>query len=170
MPFASTPTRLRAPALGDRGDADQADQLLGREPCHRGRARERVPGCDPHLGPSGALALDDTAGDVLGELLDERCLLEYDRLDRLLEELGETRHVHALLTRVEVDGAVDGRGHQLLAALVADPDRLLDSADAGAGQREPHLRLGRLEIDVAPLSLGRCRISDTRLATVAPSS
>ena len=45
----------------------------------------------------------------------------------------------ALLGRVEVDGAVDLGGDQLLAAAVADPDRLLDPAHARARQPEPHL-------------------------------
>ena len=72
-------------------------------------ALERVARRDPHLGPQRALALDDVRGDVLGELLDEERLADHDLLDRLLEQLGEARHVHALLRRVEIDGAVDRR-------------------------------------------------------------
>src|SRR6266576_978191 len=89
----------------------------------------------------GALPLDDLRGDVGGELLDEQRLLDHDLLDRLLEQLGEARHVDALLLRVEVDGAIDVRGDQLLALPVADPDRLTHAADAGA--REPDSHLGR---------------------------
>src|ERR1051326_4284681 len=36
----------------------------------------------------------DAARDVLGEILDEERLVLDDALDRLLEELGEARHVH----------------------------------------------------------------------------
>src|SRR5262249_6466143 len=139
--------------LGHCGDADQADELLRRQAGDGSTPRARVAGGDPHLGPAGALSLDDMAADVLGELLDERRLLEDDRLDRLLEELREARHMHALLAGIEIDSAVDRRRHQLLSALVADPDGLLHPADAGAGQRQPYLGLGRLEVEVARVSL-----------------
>ena len=53
--------------------------------------------------------------------IDER-LADHDALDRLLEELGEARHVDALLRRGEVDGAVDlGR------------DDLLEACPSGGG-------------------------------------
>ena len=71
---------------------------------------------------------------MLGEILDEERLVVDDVLDRLLEQLREARHVHALLRRVEIDGAVDRRRDQLLAAAVADPDGLLDARDAGAAR------------------------------------
>ena len=68
-------------------------------------------------------------------------------VDRLAEELREPRHVHALLGRIEVDGARDLGGERLLAALVADPDRLLDAGDAGAGQAELDLGRRGLQVD-----------------------
>ena len=89
------------------------------------------------------------ARDVLGERLDEERLADHDLVDRLAEDLGEARHVHALLGRVEVDRAGDLGGEGLLAPFVADPDRLLDAGDPGAGQADPHL--GRRGLDVAEL-------------------
>ena len=71
---------------------------------------------------------------------------DHDALDRLLEELGEAGHVDALLPRVEVDRAVDRRRDELLAAAVADADRLLDARDADAREAERDLRRGGLQI------------------------
>ena len=90
------------------------------------------------------------ARDVLGQRLDEERLADHDLVDRLAEELGEPRHVHAFLGRVEIDGARDLGGERLLAALVADPDRLLDAGHAGAGQAERDVGRRRLQVD------GRC--------------
>ena len=129
-----------------RCEADQRDHLLGRQPRHRRLALERVARDDPHLGSQRALAPDDVRGDVLGKALDEQGLPDHDLLDRFLEELREARHVDALLARIEVDGAVDVGRDQLLAPAVADPDRLLDAADAGA--REPEGHLGRRGLEV----------------------
>ena len=78
-----------------------------------------------------ALALDDPGRDVLGEILDEEGIVVDDALDRLLEELGEPRHVNALLRRIEIDRAVDRGGDQLLARAAADPDRLLHARHTG---------------------------------------
>ena len=86
------------------------------------------------------------ARDVLGERLDEERLADHDLVDRLAEDLGKARHVNALLGRVEVDGAGDLRGERLLAPFVADPDRLLDSGHAGAGQADAHLGRRGLEV------------------------
>ena len=113
------------------------------------RALQRVLGLDPHLGAQGVLPLDDVRRDVLRERLDEERLADHDLVDRLAEELGKARHVNALLGRVEVDGAGDLRGERLLAPLVADPDRLLDSGHPGAGQADAHL--GRRGLEVAEL-------------------
>ena len=99
-----------------------------------------------HLGDERVLALDDVARDVLGEILDEERVVVDDALDRLLEELGEARHVDALLRRVEVDGAVDRREDQLLACAAADANRLLDAGHAGARQAERHLGRRGLQI------------------------
>ena len=84
--------------------------------------------------------------DVLGERLDQERLADHDLVDRLAEDLGEARHVDALLGRVEVDGAGDLGGERLLAPFVADPDRLLDARHPGAGQADPHLGRRGLEI------------------------
>jgi hypothetical protein len=118
-----------------RREADQRDHLLGRKARHRRLPLERVARDDAHLGAERALALHDVGGDVLGEALDQQRLADHDQLDRSLEELREAGHVHALLAGVEVDGAVDVGGDQLLAPGVADPDGLLDAADPRA--REP---------------------------------
>ena len=56
--------------------------------------------------------------DVLGEHLDVERLGADDLLDRFLEELGEARHVDALLLVGEVDRALDLRRHHRRAALV----------------------------------------------------
>ena len=80
--------------------------------------------------------------DVLGERLDEERLADHDLVDRLAEQLGEARHVHALLGRVEVDRAGDLGGERLLVPFVANPDRLLHArsrrpGSSRAGSRAP---------------------------------
>ena len=134
------------PLGGGRRQADQRDHLLRRQPRHRRFPLERIPRDDSHLGPQRALAAHDVRGDVLGQALDQQRLADHHLLDRLREELREARHVHALLARVEIDGAVDVRRDQLLAAAVADPDRFLHAADASA--REPEGHLGRRGLEV----------------------
>src|SRR4029450_13158740 len=126
-PDQSPHSRLRG-----RCDADQADHLLRGQPRDGRRALDRVPSRDPDLGAQSLLALDDVTRDVLREHLDEERLPDHDLVDRLLEELGEARHVNALLSWVEVDGALDLRRDLLLAPCVADPDRLLDAGYASA--------------------------------------
>ena len=101
---------------------------------------------DPDLGRERPLALDDAARDVLGEHLDEQRLALDDELDRLLEELGEARHVHALLVGGEVDRAVDDRGHDGLGVAAPDANRLLHAGDACA--REGERDLGRRGLEV----------------------
>jgi hypothetical protein len=83
---------------------------------------------------------------VLGEHLDEERLADHDVVDRLCEHLREARHVHALLRRVEVDGARDARGDQLLVVAVAQADRLVDAAHADAREADSDLGRGRLEV------------------------
>ena len=85
---------------------------------------DRPLGADPDLRTQGALALDDTARDVLREHLDEQRLTLDDELDRLLEELREAGHVHALLVGCEVDRAIDDRRHHGLRIAAADSHRL----------------------------------------------
>ena len=134
-------------ALGACGrDADQRDHLLGLEAGHRRAAPLRPAGDDAHLGPQGVLALDDLRRDPVGEHLHEQALAEDDLVDRLVEELGEARHVDALLVAREVDGAVDLRRHQDLVVAAADPDRLVHAGDARARESEPDGRRGRLHV------------------------
>ena len=119
--------------LGRRGrDADQRHHLLRRQPRDGRLAPDRPQRADRHLGPQRFLPVDDAAGDVLGEHLDEQRLLEDHRVDRLVEELGEARHVDALLVGGQVDGAVDRRGHHRLRLLAGDAHGLRDAGDAGA--------------------------------------
>ena len=92
-----------------RRDPDERDHLLRRELADGRRPPHGPPRGDPRLGAQRALAADDVAGDVLGERLDVQRLGPDDRLDRLLEQLGEARHVHALLLAREVDRALDLR-------------------------------------------------------------
>src|SRR5918994_3821268 len=133
-------------ALRGRRDPDQSEHRLGGEARHGRVALDGVPRSDPRLRPAGALPLDDLARDVRRQLLDEERLLEHDVLDHLLEELREAGHVDALLRRVEVDGALDVGGDQLLAGPVPDPDRLRDAGDPRAGQAEANLGLRCLEV------------------------
>ena len=81
------------------------------------------------------------ARDVLREVLDEELLVDHDLVDGLLEDLGEARHVHALLGRVEVDEAVDLGGDERVAAAVLHAHGFLDAGHAGA--READSDLGR---------------------------
>jgi hypothetical protein len=155
MPVASTPTTRRTPLLGCRRDADDRDQLLRREPGHRGSALDRVPRDDPDFRPQRALPRRDVAGDVLRQALDEERLADHDLLDRLLEQLGEARHVHALLIGIEVDGAVDLGRDQLLRLAIAKADRLVHAFDADARQREPDV--GRARLDVFGDEVARSR-------------
>ena len=111
---------------------------------------------DPDLRAERALALDDAARDVLGEHLDEERLALDDELDRLLEELGEARHVDALLVRSQVDRAVDHRRHHRRGVAATDAHRLLDARDAGAGEGERDLGRRGLEV-VRELDVGHPR-------------
>ena len=140
-----------------RGDPDQRDHLLGREIGDRRPAAQRPARDDPHLGPKRLLALDDLGRDPVGQHLDEQALAEHDVVDRLVEELGEARHVHALLVAREVDGALELCRHQDLLRAAADPDRLVDPRDACAREREPDRRRGRLEVATSGRSLTRRR-------------
>jgi hypothetical protein len=139
------PRRLDAddpPDVGRRrgGDPDQRDHLLRRQLADGRRAAYGPAGGDPGLGPQRALAADDVPGDVLGQRLDVQRLAADDRLDRLLEQFREARHVHALLLVSEVDGALDLRRHHRLVTLVADAHDLLHAGHAGSREREPDLR------------------------------
>ena len=104
--------------------------------------------------------MDDAAGDVLGERLDEQRLLEDHRVDRLVEELGEARHVDALLVGRQVDGAVDRGGHHRLRLLAGDAHGFRDAGDAGAGEAKAHFRRGSLEVVGEP-GLGPVAHADT---------
>src|SRR5215211_2438348 len=133
-------------AIPRRRDPDQRDHLLRGEARHGSPPLEWVARDDPDFGAQGALALDDRARDVLGEHFDEQRLSDHDLLDRLLEELRKARHVHALLRRGEIDGAVDLGCDQLLAAPPPQPDRLFDALDARARKAELDVWARGLEI------------------------
>ena len=136
-----------AGALGrGAGDPDQRDHLLGAHAGDRGLALDRVQRGHLDLGAQGALAADDGARDVLGELLDEQRLADHELVDRLLEQLREARHVDAALRGVEVDRAGDLGGDELLVRPAAEADRLAHAPDAGPGQAELHLGDGGLEV------------------------
>ncbi len=132
--------------LGGGCDPEEPDHLLGRELRDGCGALDRIARGDSHLGAECALPADDVAGDVLRQDLDQERFADDDLLDRLLEELGEARHVDALLGAVEVDGALDVGGDQFLDVAVPDADRLLDARDPSAGQAQPDLGQGGLEI------------------------
>ena len=147
MPEASTPTTRRTRS----GDAaaipiSVAISWVG-SPVTGVAALERVLRLDAHLGAQRVLALDDVRRDVLGQRLDEERLADHDLVDRLPEDLGEPRHVDALLGRIEVDGARDLGRERLLVALVPDADRLLDAGHPGPRQAQPYLGQRCLQID-----------------------
>ena len=83
---------------------------------------------------------------MLGELLDVQGLADHDVVDALGHRLGEAGHVHALLTGVEVDEAVDLGVVEELGAGVRDPDHLVDAGHSGAGQSEMDVGRGGLEV------------------------
>ena len=136
IPVASTPTTRRAPcSVAAAMPISETISCVGRP----------VTGVVRRIGQravirtsarSALLALDDLRRDPLRELLDEQPLAEHDVADRLVEELGEARHVHALLVAGEIDGALDLGGHHGLGVAAPDPDRLLDAGHARARERE----------------------------------
>jgi len=83
---------------------------------------------------------------MLGEVLHEERVVVDDTLHGLLEQLGKAGHVDALAAQVQVDGAVDRRGDELLGAAVADPHGLLHAGHADAREAERDLRRGRLQV------------------------
>jgi hypothetical protein len=85
--------------------------------------------------------------DLLGELLDlERGLAQHNLADRVVDGLFEARHVRTLLVRSQIDDAFKARREQLLAAVVTDPDHLLDAGHADAGEAQLHGRQLRLHV------------------------
>jgi hypothetical protein len=133
---------------GGCGDPDERDHLLGRELAHRRRPPHGPLGRDPRLGPERALAADDVPRDVLRERLHVQRFGADHSFDRLLEQLREAGHVHALLLPREVDRALDLGGHHRLVSLVPDSHGLLHTRDARAREREPDvgrrgLKIGR---------------------------
>ena len=138
-----------------RRDPDQLRDLLCRQAGDRRLALERVLRLDPHLRAQCVLTLDDVARDVLCERLDEEGFADHDLVDRLAEQLGKARHVHAFLARLEIDGAGDLGGKGLLVPLVPDPDRLLHPGHPGPGQ--PELNLGHRGLQVAGPAVAHLR-------------
>ncbi len=147
MPWAATPIRRRVPRLGADRAAVQRVQLLRLDP---GDGRRLVLGearLDRHLGAARALALAHELRDVLGQRLGaERRLAEHDLADRLVDDLLEARHVRALLVGAELDHALEARPEELVGAVVAQADDLLDVGHADLRQAQldgRKLRLGR---------------------------
>ena len=159
IPVASTPTSLRAAERDAAASPISVTSSWVAKPGHRSRALDRIAGGDPYLGPERVLPRDDVTGDVLGQALDEEHLPDHDLVDRLVEQLREARHVHALARRVEVDEAVDLGRDERVAAAVLHAHRLLHAGDAGAGEPELHLRHGGLHVNgaVVPVSLRSTR-------------
>ncbi len=154
---------LRARACGDAlgGDADQpagaglrADrravqrvQLLGLGAGDGGGLVLGEARLDRDLGAARALALADELRDVLGQRLGlERRLAEHDLADRLVDDLLEARHVRALLARPEIDHALEAGREQLLDAVVAQADHLLDAGHPDAREAELHRRCLGLDV------------------------
>ena len=130
MPVASTPTTRRAASGEAAASPMRVTSSWVRRPVTGVSALDRVSRRDLDLGAQGPLALDDMARDVLGEILDEELPVDHDLVDRLLEELGEAGHVHALLRGVEIDEAVDLGRDQGVPAAVLHPHRLLHARHA----------------------------------------
>ncbi len=131
---------------GSGRDADQRDHLLRREIGDRRLPAKRPARDDAHLGSERLLALDDLCRDPVRQHLDEEALSEHHVVDRLVEELGEARHVDALLVAREIDGALELGGHQDLLRAPTDSDRLVDPRDACPREREPDRRRRGLEV------------------------
>ena len=107
MPRTRTPTARRMPwALAVATPISVEISWLGR-PLRGRRALRRLDGLDAHLRAQRALAAERLARDRAGELLDVQRLADHEALDRLADLLGEARHVHALVQRVEIDRALE---------------------------------------------------------------
>ena len=145
-PRTRTPTARRVPARGRRRDADQRVDLLRLQARDGRRARDGELGLDARVRAQRALALEHARGDVAGEVLDRERVADHDRLDRLGEQLGEARHVHALLGGVEIDRALDVGVVERLVAAVADPDDLVQPGHARLAQRQVHRRARGLDV------------------------
>ena len=140
-------------APGRRRDPDQRNELLRAQTGDRGEPLHRIAGDDLDLGAQRPLPLEDVPSDVLREHLDVEDLVDHYLVDRLLEQLGEAGHVHALPVRVEVDGAVDRRCDELLPAAPPDADSLLDAGHSDA--REAERDFGGRRLEVGGWSAGR---------------
>ena len=112
------------------------------------------------LGAQAVLALAHLLGDVGGEHLGLEGLAEDDLVDRLADDLLEARHVDAGLARFEVDEALHLGVEEVLAAVVADPDHLLDAGhadprEADLGRRHRGLDVGDgAEVVLASFAIG----------------
>ena len=112
-----------------------------------------VAGGDSHLGAPRTLALAHATGDVLGQRLRLERLSEDDLVDRLADDLLEARHVRTLLGRVEIDEALELCIEELLVAVRANANHLLDARDADA--READVRGGTARLHVVRRSENR---------------
>ena len=101
-----------------------------------------------HLRPARLLTRAHELRDVLGERLGlERRLAEDDLADRVVHDLLEPRHVRALLVGAELDHALEPRREQLLAAVLPNPDHLLDVGHADAREAQLNRRPAGLNVD-----------------------
>ena len=162
IPVASTPTTRRVAVRDAAAIPISVTSSCVRSAGHGRQPLDGVARRDLHFGAKRLLALDDVARDVLGEVLDEELLVDHDLVDRLLEDLGEARHVHALLGRVEVDEAVDLGRDERVAAAVLHAHRLLHAGDPGAGEADANLGLGSLQIGSGRLVSPAARVNRTK--------
>ena len=131
---------------GNRGAEHRVD-LLGRQARHGGSLVLRVAGGDRDLGAATILTVAYALSDVRGECLRlEGGLAEDHLVDRLVHDLLEARHVRALLLGAQIDEALELCVEQLLGAVRADADNLLDACNAHA--RQAHLGGGPARLHV----------------------
>ena len=142
MPWARTPISRRVPASLRHGGAEQRVDLL------RLDARDAAPACAPGSAPRCGPRRGARPGGrgpsrrcaAASVSARKRALAEHDLADRVVDDLLEAAHVRALLVRAEVDEAVEAGGEQLLGAVGADPDDLLDVGHAHARERDEQRR------------------------------
>ena len=102
--------------LGRDGCADQRVQLLGGDAGHGRQLVLGIAGANRHLCAQPPLPLAHALGDVRGEGLGLQRLADHHRVDRLVDDLLEARHVDAGLARIQVHEALQRRVVELLAA------------------------------------------------------
>jgi hypothetical protein len=145
--------RVRVP----RSEAVQGVDLLRLDSRDGRRDSAWVAGGDPDLGALAVLALAHLLGDLGRQLLGAQCLREDRLVDRLVDDLLEAGHMHASLSRIEIDETLElgeeeaSTVRQTAVAVgggsAGDVDDLLDPSDAYAGQSD--LGRGPAGLDVS---------------------